>query len=91
MRRFKTRTHCGSLTEDLLGYNGTRDYPEGKWSKNMDAATFMKFLVYLLQQEPVQEQVAADEIPKGPCTYIVYTWALKGFLYSSFRGQVYTI
>ena len=29
--------------------------------------------------------------PKDPCTYIVYTWALKGFLYSSFRAQVYTI
>ena len=29
--------------------------------------------------------------PKGPCTHIVYTWALKGFPYSSFRGQVYTI
>ena len=29
--------------------------------------------------------------PKGPCTYIVYTWALKGFPYSSFRAKVYTI
>ena len=28
--------------------------------------------------------------PKGPCTYIVYTWALKGFPYSSFRAQVGT-
>ena len=26
--------------------------------------------------------------PKDPCTYIVYTWALKGFLYSSFRAQL---
>ena len=29
------------------------------------------------------------EYPKDPCTYIVYTWALKGFLYSSFRAQVH--
>ena len=29
--------------------------------------------------------------PKDPCTYIVYTWALKGFLYCSFRAQEYTI
>ena len=29
--------------------------------------------------------------PKGPCTYMVYTWALKGFPEKSFRAQVYTI
>ena len=32
-----------------------------------------------------------EACPKDPCTCIVYTWALKGFLYSSFRAQVYTI
>ena len=36
-------------------------------------------------------KVLAASLPKGPCTYIVYTWALKGLPYSSFRAQIYTI
>ena len=30
-------------------------------------------------------------IRKAPCTHMVYSWALKGFPYSSLRAQVYTI
>ena len=29
--------------------------------------------------------------PKGPCISIVYTWALKGFLYPCFGAHVCTI
>ena len=39
----------------------------------------------------VPAQGARASFPKDPCTYIVYTWALKGFLYSSFRAKVHTI
>ena len=28
--------------------------------------------------------------PMGPCSYMVYTWALKYFLCPSFLGHVYT-
>lgn len=60
----KCRLHCGYLTESLLGYNSTRDYPEGKWSKNMDTAIVMKFLVHLLQQECFLGKVQEDPILK---------------------------
>ena len=29
-------------------------------------------------------------IPEGPCTYIVYTWALKLLYGNPFKAQVYT-
>ena len=55
--------HLGrNLTEDHLGYTGTRDYPEGHWSKNMDTATLMKFVVWLLQLEAHEEAVRADDL-----------------------------
>ncbi|CAE7822447.1 unnamed protein product, partial [Symbiodinium sp. CCMP2456] len=60
--RTKNRLYCGRLTEDLLGYNGTREYPEGKWSKNMDTATVMKFLVYFLERPESQQKLQADDI-----------------------------
>ena len=62
VQRQKNRLHCGKLTEDLLGYNGTREYPSGNWSKNMDAATIMKFIVYLLERHEFQQKVQADDI-----------------------------
>ncbi|CAE7474191.1 unnamed protein product, partial [Symbiodinium microadriaticum] len=60
--RTKKKLYCGRLTEDLLGYNGTREYPEGRWSKNMDTATIMKFLVYFLERPESQEKLQADDI-----------------------------
>lgn len=62
MRATREKLHCGHLTEDLLGYNGTREYPEGKWSKNMDTAVFMKFLTFLLDRRDFGAKVEADEI-----------------------------
>ena len=62
MAQEHTRLHCGFLTQDLLGYNGTREYPEGKWSKNMDTAVVMKFIVYLLQIPEFQAKVRDDEV-----------------------------
>ncbi|CAE7565453.1 unnamed protein product [Symbiodinium sp. CCMP2592] len=62
MTRTKNRLHCGRLTEDLLGYSGTREYPEGKWSKNMDTAVIMKFIVYLLERPEFQQQVQGDDL-----------------------------
>ena len=56
LRAQKTRLHCGFLTEDLLGYTGTREYPEGKWSKNMDTAVLMKFVVHLCESFAPQVQ-----------------------------------
>ena len=64
VRKHKTRLHCGFLTKDLLGYNSTREYPEGKWSKNMDTAIVMKFVVDLLQQRRFQDTVQSDDILK---------------------------
>ncbi|CAE7299174.1 unnamed protein product [Symbiodinium sp. CCMP2456] len=65
MQRTKNRLHCGrSLTEDLLGYSSTREYPEANWSKNMDTAVVMKFIVYLLQRPDFQEKVQQDDIMK---------------------------
>ena len=58
----KKRLHCGFLTKDLLGYNSTREFPEGKWSKNSDTAVVMKFLVFFLQQEDFAGEVQNDPI-----------------------------
>ena len=63
LRECKTTLHLGtSLNEDHLGYNGTRAYPEGHWSKNMDTATLMKFQLWLLHREDFRARVASDEI-----------------------------
>ena len=40
---------------------------------------------------PWVETSFSEASPKDPCTFLVYTWALMGFLYSSFRAQVYSI
>ena len=42
---------------------------------------------------PPELQTSSGRLPfpKGPCTSMVYTRALKGFLCSSFRAQVYTL
>ena len=62
LRTSKSKPHCGSLTEDLLGYTGTREYPESRWSKCMDTAVFMEFLTFLLERPDVQSKVEADSI-----------------------------
>ena len=62
MSSHKLRLHCGFLTKDLLGYSSTREYPEGKWSKNMDTAIVMKFVIHLLQQPQFSSKVQADPI-----------------------------
>ena len=62
LRTSKTRPHCGRLTEDLLGYAGTRDYPEARWSKCMDTAVFMEFLTFWLERPDVQGILEADSI-----------------------------
>ena len=33
----------------------------------------------------------SSPVPKGPCRYMVYTWGPKGFPYTYFKAQVYTI
>ncbi|OLQ05856.1 hypothetical protein AK812_SmicGene10912 [Symbiodinium microadriaticum] len=58
----KQKLQCGRITEDLLGYNGTREYPEGKWSKNMDTAVFTKFIVHLLERPDFQPKLEHDDI-----------------------------
>ena len=58
----KSKLHCGRFTKDLLGYNGTREYPEGKWSKNMDTAVITKFLLHLLELPSSQAAVRRDDI-----------------------------
>ncbi|CAE7313361.1 unnamed protein product [Symbiodinium sp. CCMP2592] len=62
LRQSKSRLHCGRLTQDLLGYSSTREYPEGKWSKNMDTATISKFIIHLLQLPQFQASVRGDDI-----------------------------
>ena len=64
MKTEKKRLHCGHLTEDLLGYSSTREFPEGKWSKNMDSSTLMGFIVYLLQRPEFNSKVEQDSILK---------------------------
>ena len=64
MKRTKNKLHCGHLTQDLLGYNSTREYPEGNWSKNMDTAVVTKFIIYLLQRPDFQETIRQDDIMK---------------------------
>ncbi|CAE7661156.1 unnamed protein product [Symbiodinium sp. CCMP2592] len=58
----KKRLHCGFLSKDLLGYSSTREFPEGKWSKNSDTAVVMQFLVFFLQQEEFVGKVRSDPI-----------------------------
>ena len=43
------------------------------------------------ESDTTSHHVRRPLYPKGPCTNIVYTWALKGFPYSSFMAQVYAI
>ena len=63
LRSHRVTLHLGNqLTEDHLGYTGTRDYPEGHWSKNMDTAVLMKFVVWLLQREHHEHRVRSDNI-----------------------------
>ncbi|CAE7446166.1 unnamed protein product [Symbiodinium sp. CCMP2592] len=62
MKSQRKRLHCGFLTKDLLGYNSTREFPEGKWSKNSDTAVVMQFLVFFLQQEEFAARVRSDPI-----------------------------
>ena len=38
------RIHFGSFSLELLGYYGSRSFPKGHWSKNMDTATIGKFV-----------------------------------------------
>ena len=55
--------HLGrNLTEDTLGYSGTREYPEGHWSKNMDTASLMRFIIWLLQLPAHHEHVRRDSM-----------------------------
>ncbi|CAE7180797.1 unnamed protein product [Symbiodinium microadriaticum] len=62
LTKSKDKLHCGKLTEDLLGYNSTRDYPEGKWSKNLDTAVIVRFIIYLLELPEYRATVQNDEI-----------------------------
>ena len=63
LRSQKLTLHLGAnLSEDHLGYTGTREYPEGHWSKNMDTAILMEFQVWLLQRAEFEETVQSDTI-----------------------------
>ena len=63
LRGHRVTLHLGAnLTEDHLGYAGTREYPEGHWSKNMDTAVLMQFQVWLLQRPEFEETVQSDSI-----------------------------
>ena len=62
MQSTHKRLHCGFLTEDLLGYSSTREFPEGKWLKNSDTSTVLKFLIHLLQCPDYAHKVAGDPI-----------------------------
>ena len=62
VKKCKIHLHCGYLTEDNLGYAGTREYPEGHWSKNQDTAILMRFIVVLLQQDEFKDTVQQDAI-----------------------------
>ena len=46
----KERCHFGThLSLDLLGYESTRTYPSGHWSKGADSSFFTKFVEYLVE------------------------------------------
>ena len=63
LKESKSSLHLGkSLSEDNLGYQGTREYPEGHWSKSMDTATLMKFQLWLLQREEFRDKVGSNEM-----------------------------
>ena len=49
----KDRIHFSKLTFDLLGYESSKTFPVGHWSKNLDTATMMKFV----------EHVAKEHVP----------------------------
>ncbi|CAE7231731.1 unnamed protein product [Symbiodinium sp. CCMP2592] len=64
LKKSKQKLACGRVTEDLLGYSSTREYPEGKWSKNMDTAVFTKFVIWLVERPEFAAKLAADDILK---------------------------
>lgn len=49
----KDRISFSKLTFELLGYESSKSFPVGHWSKNLDTATMMKFV----------EKVAKDHLP----------------------------
>eukprot|EP00435_Cladocopium_sp_Y103_P057543 s710_g19.t2 len=53
LKNTKDRISFSKLTFDLLGYESSKSFPVGHWSKNLDTATMMKFV----------ERVAKDHLP----------------------------
>ena len=46
----KDRIHFSKLTFDLLGYESSKTFPVGHWSKNLDTATMMKFVDHVAKE-----------------------------------------
>ena len=46
---------------------------------------------HALERYVESEKTSEATIPKGPCRYMAYTWALKGVLYHGFGAYVCTI
>ena len=56
------RIHFKKLTLDLLGYQSSRDYPSGCWSKSLDSAVMMKFVAYIIGKPDHEQQVQEDQM-----------------------------
>ena len=56
------KIHFSKLTLDLLGYSSSRDYPSGHWSKNLDSATIMKLVLFILRKPEHVQRVQSDPI-----------------------------
>eukprot|EP00439_Symbiodinium_sp_Y106_P042537 s2716_g5.t1 len=88
LRRSKQKLACGRVTEDLLGYSSTREYPEGKWSKNMDTAVFTKFLIWLVQRPEFAPRLATDDILQ---MILATAKAISVVISTSLRAEYYMV
>eukprot|EP00435_Cladocopium_sp_Y103_P030716 s3790_g7.t1 len=62
LAREKERVNFSNFTFELLGYESTRTYPVGPWSKNLDTAVVIKFV----------EHVAANHLdPEDPIMQLI--------------------
>lgn len=80
----RERINFTKFTLDLLGYQGSRSYPKGHWSKSMDTATVSKFIEHLCAQH-------AHEFPSDRCLGLIYEGcsAIQHFFHVVFSASYF--
>lgn len=80
----KEKVHFRSFSLQLLGYNGSRSYPKGHWSKNLDTAVVGKFIEHVCAQH-------AFEYMQDPCIPLIIeaSGAIHQFMHIVFTASFF--